>query len=160
LRVELAGLKLAEFPERLAANCSEISAPEQYPPHMWIFGQAKDAASRYYILAGYIKWRKPVPGQRLYDVSDDGTVVIMRGNKCLSDDADSAFAMPDPYDDIDEKVPAPILRELARNLATQTVRVCGGPDRLRAEIENQRIDFNALPPELQAAFRPHFGTVK
>jgi hypothetical protein len=160
LRVELAGLNLAQFPERLAANCSKISAPEQYPPHMWIFGKAKNAASSYYILAGYTKWRSPVPGQSLYDVSDYGTVVTMRGNKCFSDDADSAFAMPDPYDDINEKLTAPILRELARDLAIQTVGACGGPDRLRAEIKNQRIDFNALPPELQEAFKPYFGMEK
>jgi hypothetical protein len=160
LRVELAGLNLAEFPERLAANCDQIADPAQYTPRMWIFGKAKDAASTYYILAGYAKWRNPEPGQRLFDVPDYGTMVTIRGNKCVSDDAGDAFGTPDPYDENDDTVPAPILRELARDLVVQTVRASGGPDRLRAEIKNQRIDFNALPPEIQRAFRPYFVIVK
>jgi hypothetical protein len=31
---------------------------------------------------------------------------------------------------------------------------------LRAEIKNQRIDFDQLSPELQEAFKPFFGAVK
>jgi hypothetical protein len=48
-------------------------------------------------------------------------------------------------------------RELGRDLAARTVRALGGPDRLRAEIKHQRIDFNSLPKELQEAFAPYFG---
>jgi hypothetical protein len=71
-----------------------------------------------------------------------------------------AFGTPDPDDECDHTVPAPILRELARDLVVQTVRASGGPDRLRAEIKNQRIDFDALPPDIQRAFRPYFFTLK
>jgi hypothetical protein len=63
----------------------------------------------------------------------------------------------DPNADNDSNVPDPILRELAGDLAARTVRAFGGPDRLRAEIKNQRIDFNSLPQELQEAFAPYFG---
>jgi hypothetical protein len=63
----------------------------------------------------------------------------------------------DPNADNDGNVPDPILRELAHDLATRTVRAFGGPDQLRAEIKNQRIDFNSLPQELQEAFAPYFS---
>jgi hypothetical protein len=42
--------------------------------------------------------------------------------------------------------------------AARTVKAFGGADRLRAEIKNQRIDFDRLSPELQEAFKPYFGT--
>jgi hypothetical protein len=157
VRVEVAGLKLDPFPEDLAVNCGQISDPERYTAHMWIFGKAKDAGSTYYILAGYYKWRNPEPGQRLYDVSDYGIVLTMRGNTCGGDEAGDAFGTPDPNADNDGNVPAPILRALARDLAARTVRAFGGPDRLRTEIKNQRIDFNSLPQQLQEAFAPYFG---
>jgi hypothetical protein len=53
-------------------------------------------------------------------------------------------------------VPDRVLKDLARDLAAQTVKAFGGPDRLRAEIKSQRIDFDALSPELQEAFKPYF----
>jgi hypothetical protein len=160
LRVELAGLKLDRFPEQLAANCGQISDPERFTSDMWIFGKAKDAASTYYILAGYSKWLHPEPGQRLYDVSEYGIVLTIRGNKCGGDEAGDTFGTPDPNAENDGNVPDPILRELARDLAVQTVRAFGGPDRLRSEIKNQRIDFNTLPAQIQEAFKPYFGPAK
>jgi hypothetical protein len=160
LRVELAGLKLAPFPEQLAANCIQISDPERYTSNMWIFGKAKDAASTYYILAGYSKWLHPKRGQRPYDISEYGIVLTMRGNTCGGDEAGDTFGTPDPNAENDGNVPDPILRELARDLAVQTARAFGGPDRLRSEIRNQRIDFNTLPTQIQEAFKPYFGPAK
>jgi hypothetical protein len=124
---------------------------------MWVFGNAKDAASSYYILAGYSKWRNPAPGQRLYDVSDYGIVLTIQGNKCGGDEAGDTFGTPDPNAEDNGNVPDPILRELARDLVVKTIRAVGGPERLRAEIKNQRIDYNVLPPDLQKAFKPYFA---
>lgn len=157
LRVEIAGLKLAPFPEDLRATCGQIADDEQDTGHVWIFGRAKDAASTYFILNGYFKRRTPDPERRLYELWENGSVFTVRGGKCGGDDATETFDARDPNADNDGNVPIPILRELARDLAAQTVRACGGPDRLREEIKKQRIDFNQLSPELQEAFGPYFG---
>ncbi len=157
IRLEVAGLKLAPFPEELAANCAQISDPERYTSRMWIFAKAKDAATTYYILAGYSKWRNPRPDQRPYDVPEYGIVLIMRGNTCGGDEAGDTFGTPDPNADNNGNVPIPILRELARDLAAQTLHAIGGPEKLRTEIRSQRIDFNSLPPQLQEVFGPYFS---
>jgi hypothetical protein len=83
-----------------------------------------------------------------------GVLYIVTGNKCVDDPADEAMEAPT------EEVPLPILRHLARDLAARLVRAVGGPDRLRAEIKNQRIDFDALSPELREAFKPYFPAMK
>lgn len=157
LRVEVAGLKLDPFPEDLRATCGQIADDESYTGRMWIFGKAKDAAATYYVLNGYFKRRNPEPDQRRYEVPDNGSVFTVQGGKCGGDDARETFEVRDPNAENNGNVPIPVLRELARDLAAQTVRVFGGPDRLRAEIRKQRIDFNQLSPELQEAFAPYFG---
>jgi len=160
LRVEIAGLTLATFPDDLRAECDQIADDGSYTARMWIFGRAKDAASSYYALSGYFKRRKADSERRLYEVPDTGSVFTIRGVKCGGDDARETFDARDPNADNTGNVPIPILRELARDLAIQTVRAYGGPDKLRAEIKKQRIDFNQLSPELQEAFKPYFGPAK
>ncbi len=109
------------------------------------------------MLTGYFKRRKPESGQRLYELWDNGSVFTIRGDKCGGDDAAETFEVHDPNANNDGNVPDPILQELAHDLAARTVRAFRGPERLRTEIRNQRIDFNSLPAELQEAFAPYFG---
>jgi hypothetical protein len=73
----------------------------------------------------------------------------------VDDPADESFEARD-FD----QTPLPILQQLARDLAARLVRAVGGPEKLRAEIKNQRIDFDKLSPELQEAFKPYFGSAK
>lgn len=73
----------------------------------------------------------------------------------MDDPADESFETRDP-----NQIPLPILRQLAQDLAARLVRAVGGKDKLRAEIKNQRIDFDRLSPELQEAFKPYFSTTK
>ena len=84
-------------------------------------------------------------------------VFAVQGNKCGGDGAEETFDVRDPNADNDGNVPIPILKLLAVDLAVQTVKAFGGPANLRAEIKNQRIDFNKLSPELKEAFAPYFG---
>ncbi|WP_426174233.1 hypothetical protein [Massilia sp. TWR1-2-2] len=155
LRVPLDRINLDQFPDDLRAACSQLYDEERFTAHMWVFGKVKDAASSYYILAGYYKWRNPAPGQRLYDLSEYGTVFTMRGGKCGGDEAGEVFDVRDL-----NETPLPVLQQLARDLASQSVRAFGSPDKLRAAIITQRIDFNALSPELQEAFKPYFPAAK
>jgi hypothetical protein len=79
-------------------------------------------------------------------------LISVTDNKCEGDPADESFDARDFND-----IPQPIFQKRARDLAARLVRAVGGPDRLRAEIKNQRIDFDQLSPELQEGFAPHFG---
>ena len=158
LRLPLDRLNLDPFPEDIRSACDQISDKERSTGHMWIFGRAKDAASTYFVLSGYFKRRSPDAERPRYTILDDGFVFTIRGNKCGGDpDASETFDVRDPNADNTGNVPIPILRELAHDLAAQTVRAVGGADKLRAEIKNQRLDFNTLSPELQEAFRPYFS---
>lgn len=162
LRLPLDRLNVDKFPEDVRATCGQIADDELYTGQVWIFGRAKDAASTYYVLTGIFKRRSPDPTgeRRLYENWDNGLVLTVKGDKCGGDDAVETFEVHDPDADNDGNVPIPILRELARDLAARTVRAFGGPDRLRAEIKNQRIDFNQLPSDLQEAFKPYFESAK
>jgi hypothetical protein len=159
LRLPLNGLNLEEFPKDVRVKCFQIE-DEYRTSRVWVFGRAKDAAKTYYVLTGYTKRLHPEPDQRLYEYWDDGVVFSVQGDKCGGDGAAETFDTHDPNAENDGNVPDPILRELARDLAARTVRAFGGPDRLRAEIKNQRIDFNQLPSDLQEAFKPYFGPAK
>jgi hypothetical protein len=162
LRLPLDRMNVEKFPDGLRAACDQIADDELYTGQVWIFGSAKDAASTYYIVTGIFKRRSPDPAEerRLYENWENGLVLTVKGGTCGGDDAAETFEVHDPNAENDGNVPDSILRELARDLAARTVRAFGGPDRLRAEIKNQRIDFDQLPADVQAAFKPYFGRTK
>jgi hypothetical protein len=157
LRLPLDRVNVESFPEELRATCGQIEDNEVHTARVWVFGRAKDAASTYYVLAGYFKRRNPESDHRLYEFWDNGAVFTIKSGKCGGDDAAETFAVHDPNADKNGNVPDPVLRALASDLAVRTVRAVGGPERLRAEIKSQRIDFNSLPLELQETFAPYFG---
>lgn len=156
LRLALERINVETFPEELRLKCGQIE-DEYRTSRLWIFGHTNDAAKSYYVLTGYSKRRNPNPDQRLYEYWSDGVVFALQGDKCGGDGAEETFDIRDPNADNDGNVPIPILKALALDLAARTVKAFGGADQLRAEIKNQRIDFNKLSPELQAAFAPYFG---
>ena len=159
LRLPLQQINLEPFPEDLRVKCSQLE-DEYATSRAWIFGQARNAASTYYVLAGYSRRLNKEPDQKLYEFWDSGAVYTVTGNKCGGDDADETFEVHDPDADNDGNVPIPVLKALAIDFAARTVKAFGGADQLRAEIKAQRIDFNRLSPELQDAFRPYFGSMK
>jgi hypothetical protein len=160
LRLPLDRIKLTPFPVDLRVNCFQLYDAELFTSRVWIFGQARDAASTYYVLSGYTKRLNKEPDQKLYEFWDDGAVYTVTGTKCGGDGAEETFEVHDPNADNDGNVPIPMLKALALDMAARTVKAFGGADRLRAEIRAQRIDFNRLSPELQEAFKPYFGSEK
>lgn len=159
LRLPLDRINAEPFPDDLRVKCWQIEN-DVATSRVWIFGRASDAASTYYVLTGYSKRLHPEPDQKLYEYWEGGAVYTVTGDKCGGDGAEETFEVHDPNADNDGNVPIPMLRELARDFAARTVRAFGGPDRLRAEIKNQRIDFNKLPSDLQEAFKPYFEAAK
>jgi hypothetical protein len=155
LRLPLDRINLEPFPENLRVKCSQLE-DEIVTSRVWTFAHAQDRAKTYYVLGGYFKRLNKRPEQRLYEYWDNGAVYTVTSSKCGGEDAMETFTVHDPNADKDGNVPDRVLRELARDLAARTVQAAGGPGRLRAEIKKQRIDFNALPPELQEAFAAYF----
>jgi len=155
LRLEVAGLKLDPLPEDVRAMCGQVADDETWTGRVWIVAQAKDAAATYYVLAGYFKRRHPGPGESLYDTDSQGGVYTIKGSKCGGDPAREVFDVRD-FDEI----PQAVLQQLANDLATRLIKAYGSPDRLRAELKGQRVDFNQLSPELQVAFKPYFESMK
>jgi hypothetical protein len=160
LRLPLDRISLEPFPEDLRVTCPQLYDEELFTSRVWIFGQARNAASTYYVLSGYSKRLNKEPDQKLYEFWDTGAVYTVTGTKCGGDDAEETFEVHDPNADNDGNVPIPMLKALALDLAARTVKAFGGPDKLRAEIKAQRIDFNRLSPELQEAFKPYFANAK
>jgi hypothetical protein len=155
LRLEVAGLKLDPLPEDVRAMCGQVADDETWTGRVWIVAEGKDATTTYYVLAGFFKRRHPEPGQSMYDTDSQGGFYTIRGSKCGGDPAREVFDVRDF-----NETPQPVLQQVAHDLATRLVRAVGGADRLRAELRNQRIDFDQLSPELQEAFRPYFGPAK
>lgn len=150
-----ASVKLDPLPEEVRAKCARIADDDESSVHLWVFAQASDAGAAYYVASGYFKMRHPAPGAPLYDPIVRGGLYIVTGNKCNDDPADESFGARDF-----NVTPLPILQQLSRDLAARLVRAVGSADKLRAEIKNQRIDFDALSPELQEAFKPYFPAAK
>lgn len=145
-----ASVKLDPLPAELNILCERT--PESWVSREWVFARTNDAATTYYVVSGYSKRVAPEPGQSLYEPIERGGLYAITGNKCVSDAAGEYFEAPT------DDVPLPILQRLAKDLAARLVRAVGGADTLRTEIKNQRIDFDALSPELQAAFKPYFSS--
>ncbi|MEW7849413.1 hypothetical protein AB2N08_11995 [Massilia aurea] len=144
-----AGIKLESLPDEVSSLCSRDN--ENWIHYERVFARAHDAATTYYVVSGYSKRRNPEAGQSLYEPIVRGGLYAITGNSCMDDPADESFLARDV-----NQTPLPILQKLARDLAARLVQAVGGPDQLRAEIRNQRIDFDRLSPELQDAFKPYF----
>jgi hypothetical protein len=143
------GAKLEPLPDDVSTLCTGDT--DNWIYHERIFARAQDAATTYYVASGYAKRRTPKSGQSLYEPIARGGLYAVTGNNCVDDPADESFEARDF-----NQTPLPILQQLAHDLAARLVRALGSPDKLRAEIKSQRIDFDRLSPELQEAFMPYF----
>jgi hypothetical protein len=144
-----ANAKLDPLPEALIAMCKRIPEDTTTTAHLRVFANASVAGTSYYVLSGYSEVRSTPTAAPVYESVERGGMYIVADGKCVSDPADEYFEGPT------DEVPLPILQALARDLAARLVRAFGGVDKLRAEIKNQRIDIDALPPVLKDAFRPY-----
>jgi hypothetical protein len=156
LRLPIEHSNLEPFPEDLRIKCPQLYDQEEYTSRVWIVGRASDAAKTYYVLTGYFKRLHPIPERKLYEFWDNGAVYTVTDSKCGGDDARETFDVHDEDAEHTGNVPIPMLKALALDLAARTVKAFGGPEKLRAAIIAQRIDFNSLPPEFQQAFAAYF----
>jgi hypothetical protein len=156
LRLPIDHINLEPFPEDVRVKCPQLYDSAAYTSRVWIAARAGDAARRYYILTGYFQRLNAGPERKRYEFWDNGAVYTVTDSKCGGDDARETFDVHDEKAEITGNVPIPMLQALASDLAVRTVKAFGGPDKLRAAIIAQRIDFNSLPPEFQVAFAGYF----
>lgn len=151
LRLPSGNDKLEPMPEKIRALCDQLADNKTQTGRQWIFSEAKYGAATYYLVNGYSKLRTPKRGQRPYFLSHDPGIYAVSDGKCAIDEASETIDVRDP-----KQIPQQVLQQLAHDLIRRLVLAAGGTDRLRAEIANQRIDFNLLSPEIRDAFKPYF----
>src|SRR5262245_45604015 len=61
LRLEAANVKLDSLPEDVRALCLQTADNERRKGRLWVFARAADAATTYYVVAGYFKRLYPEP---------------------------------------------------------------------------------------------------
>lgn len=152
LRLPAAKLQLTPLPDEIRNKCAVLADNEKWKGRLWVYATTKDAAGTYYVVGGYYERPNPEPGQPRYQLDTAGAVFQISGQTC------SAYGGAKEVFDARyfEETPQPILQKLAVDLASQLSRTLGGADRLRTELQNQRIDFEQLSPELKEAFKTYF----
>jgi len=153
LRYEAARVKFDPLPVHAFANCESMQDSE-YGKSIWfIFAKVTDTSGRTYYVTGGYDIRKDVPKHLKYATGDYGTVYSTdRGTCSYIDMARQVF------DDrlFNDELPEAVLKLLAADFAKRLVKAFGGPDKLRAELRNQHVYKDSLPPELLAALKRYF----
>lgn len=152
LRYQIARMAFDPLPAHALANC-ETMKDNEYSNGVWfIHAQVTDSSGRTYYVSGGYEIRKDAPKHLKYETRGLGAVFFTdRGICTYIDTARQVF------DDrlFDEELPETVLKSLAADFARRLVKAFGGPARLRAELKNQHVDKNALPPELLTALNPY-----
>jgi hypothetical protein len=151
LRLPLSSAHLDTLPEEIRGMCAEMADSDTWTGRQWIFGTVAYSTTTYYLASGYFQRRHPQPGQPLYFQPDGGIYQITDG-KCHGDPARETFDVRDF-----RQIPQEVLQQLASDLVTRLVRTVGGPDQLRAEINNRHIDLLRLSPEVQEALQSYIA---
>lgn len=154
IRLPLKSANLDTLPEQVRANCEQIADNPTWTGHQWIFGTTQEGPTTYYLVGGYFKRRHVARGQEPYFLPEQGGVYEVAGQRCGGDPAREVFSVRDV-----ERIPQAVLQRLAQDLASRLIRTLGGPDRLRDEMNKQRIDVDGLSPELREAFAPYLKRV-
>lgn len=153
LRYETAKVQFEPLPEEVSSQCKEYANTESWGSRLLVYALIHAGARTYYIVGGYRERLHPAPSESRYEVDDRGGVLSIEGAECTvygqaREVFDARFF---------EETPQPILQQLAAAHARTLAQAFGGPDRLRAELRNQRIDADRLSPELLEAFKPYFA---
>jgi len=155
LRYERTRVKFDPMPGPVLSHCGEVLADELSKDVWYVHGQARDASGRtFYVAGGYQEMLDGRPTYRQFLTEELGTVFYTDAQTCqYIDAARNVFGAPD----FKKVLTPPILRQLAVDVVRRLERAFGGPDQLKLELRNQRVDLDALPPDLREAMRA-YGT--
>lgn len=153
LRYDTAKTRFDALPTHALVHCENLADNPQYESRWFVYGSAKDSSGRqYYVAGGYTIRRNVTQPHLRYEVEDLGVVFFTENASCTT--IDSARQV---FDDrlFNEELPQDILKRLSVDVVRRLERAFGGANQLRSELRNQRIDPDALPPELRAAIQPY-----
>lgn len=153
LRYEAARVKFDPLPNHVLANCENLNDNEEWKSVWFIYAQAQDSSGRtYYATGGYDISKKP-PHKPQFTTGDEGLIFFTDRGSCRT-----LEQVRQTFDArlFDDEITEPILKLLAADFAKRLERAFGGAAKLRAELRNQHIDKDALPPELLEALKPYF----
>jgi hypothetical protein len=153
LHYERARVKFDPLPPQAIANCETLADNEYRRSRSYVFGQARDASGRtFYVTGGYDEWLDGRPAHRQFDTEDLGLVLYSDAQTCEPGDP-----ARDTFDarSFDSILTPSILKQLAVDVVRRLERAFGGPDRLKLELQNQRVNLDELPPELRDAMKAY-----
>ena len=151
LHYERAQVKFDRLPPQPLANCETLADNEYRTGEWYVYGKTRDASGRtFYVTGGYEEWLDGRPAHRKFDTEDLGLVVYADSQSCEPGDPARDTFDQRGFDDI---LTPSILKQLAVDVVRRLERAFGGPDRLRLELRNQRVDLDTLPPELRDAMK-------
>lgn len=155
LRYERAQVKFEPLPPQVLVKCETLADNERFRAEWYVYGQTRDASGRtFYVTGGYTERLDGRPSYRRFTTAGAGWLLVVGATTC------DPFDPPrDVFDQrqFDEEITPPILKQLAVDVVRRLERAFGGPDQLKQELRNQRIDMDALPPELRDAMKAYLG---
>jgi hypothetical protein len=153
LRYEAARVKFDHLPSQVLANCENLNENEDWKSVWFIYAQAQDSSGRTYYATGGYDISKRSPHKPQFVTGDEGLIFFTDRGSCTA-----LEQVRQTFDArlFDDEITEPILKLLAADFAKRLERAFGGAAKLRAELRNQHIDKDALPPELLEALKPYF----
>jgi hypothetical protein len=153
LRYERARVKFDPMPAQVVANCADLTKDDHSKPVWYVYGQTRDASGRtFYVTGGYEEMLDGRPKSRRFLTEEPGLMFYTDARTCQAiDPPRDAFDEPES----NNALTPPILEQLAADVVRRLERAFGGPERLKVELDNQRVNPDALPPELRDAMKPY-----
>jgi hypothetical protein len=155
LHYERARVKFDPLPAEVVAHCADLAGDEMFKPTWYVYGHTRDASGRsFYVAGGYNEMLDGRPKHRKFATEEPGFMFYTNGRTCQG--------MDPPRDVFDEPesskaLTPPILKQLAEDVVRRLERAFGGPEQLKLELRNQRVNLDALPPELRDAMKTYLG---
>lgn len=153
LRYDAHAIRFEAIPNELIAQCPFLAGSGTVKGVWFIYARAIDASGRaFYLLNGYeIRLRPLPPAFPRYETGTYGLLISTTHDQCAVIDADARQFFADRM--VDDALPQDVLQRLANDYAARMTRAFGSVDKLGTALGRQRVDFNALPAELQTALR-------
>jgi hypothetical protein len=153
LQYEPVKTKLDIMPNGVQSKCMEMAGTTTWTvSQSYIFATARDAYHTYYVVGDYARRRTPKNPVSKFRLTTLGGVIAVEGQKCEFLGATREVFEARNF----KEIPKAVLQQLANDLAVRLVRASGSPNQLRTHLRRKQINGEALPKELQEAFKAFF----
>ncbi len=149
LRYSVEKVKFDPLPAEIKAKCPELES-KRWGRQLWIYAQATEGKSTYYVVGGYAINRFPsTEFPKKFEIDTVGAMFHVDGEICKLIGPPREEFQARPTEDI-----APtILQQLGGDLVKRFTNAFGGIKALGAEFERQHLAPADVSPELEMAFK-------